>query len=262
MCLPSSNTIRNNSSTATSTKKTSPLVQLPMSIPTTYPQPLLQQQSASTSTTTNNRNKTKKSVRFNQVVHVVPFERTSAEEAKCIWFTNAEIVSFKEKGRELALFYRKRDGKTQTTTSTLCNNDNGNERSLYRGFEGCTIKRQRRRALSNRCVVYAHKNGLDESFVASMYQQCNQWSTEVAFVQAVHDYVDVFYSNDINNNKDSASTTYSETLTAMMIPSVSSMVPPPEIAFAVHGAHALKKQQRRKRLSSISNIRRVRARVC
>ncbi|VEU38131.1 unnamed protein product [Pseudo-nitzschia multistriata] len=254
---------------------------------------------------------TKKSVRFNQMVHVAPFERASPEEANHIWFTNPEIASFKEAGRKLAVVYRKWGGnlanehqhehEQEHEQEQRRESNDDNDLSIYRGFESCTFVRQRQRLLSNRCVVYAHKNGMGGDFVAAIYQQCNRWSTEVAFVQALHDYVEVFYSNNPKSSSSSSNSSSSSSintttnsssgnrtkdhdrnrlnesaartaaLAAMMIPSVSSMVPPPDVAFAVEGAHALRKQKRKHRrqthqryLSSQdpASSRRVRARAC
>jgi len=194
----------------------------------------------------------KPSVRFSQVVHIAPYERATPAEARNIWFSAAEIGSFKQHARIMATVYRHYGGVPQPTED-----DSGDLRTLYRGFENCTPTRQRRRLLSNRSVVYAHRNGMSDDFVAAMYKQCNKWSGEVAFVQAVHDYIDIFYSSNSGSNSssnsmenisgDNKSKCDRAALAAMMIPSVTSMVPPPELAFAVQSAYALREQKKQER---------------
>jgi len=187
--------------------------------------------------------KAKKSVRFNQMVHVAPFERATPEEAIDIWYSASEVAIMKDVGREMAASYRKLGPS----------NIDADE---YRGYEGYTLIRQRQRLLSNRCAVYAHKQGLDSNRTAAMYKQTNQWSSDVAFVQAIHDFVATF-SDTTSANK-----------VIDTIPSVVSMVPPPDLPFAVQGFFVLQSQRKSKlerklkRRSATANIRRVRQRVC
>lgn len=218
----------------------------------------------SPTTVPNTKIKKKNSVRFSQLVHITPFERASPTEARDIWFTSSEIGSIKRHAKRLAIVYREFGGivgANAAATATAVPQQQQQQqpddiRSIYRGFENCTATRQRRRLLANRSVVYAHKNGMSDSFVAEMYKQCNQWSGEVAFVQAVHDYIDVFYTspNKNNNNNNNYSSSCNQeaaasraALAAMMIPPVTSMVPPPEVAFAVQSAYALRAQKKRQR---------------
>jgi len=200
--------------------------------------------------------KAKKSVRFNQVVHVAPFERASEEEANDIWYSAIEVACFKAKGREMAASYRKL-GAHQLQIENEC----------YRGFEGYTFLRQRQRLMSNRCAVYANKQGIDANTTAAMYQHCNHWSSDVAFVQAIHDYVAIYSDT---TTTFSANNNINNTNVMMMnrIPSVDSMVPPPDLPFAVQGFVVLHSQRKSrverklKRRSSTSGIRRVRQRIC
>lgn len=185
----------------------------------------------------------KKSVHFNPVVHVAPFERTSEKEANDVWYSSEEIATMKTYGREMAISYRKL-GSHQ--------HDGG----AYRGYEGYTILRQRQRLLSNRCAVYAYKQGLDESIMSGMYKQCNQWSCDVAFVQAMHDIVSA-YGMESNLGTSEC-----------MIPSITSIHPPPDLPFAVKGFLVLQSQRKSKverklkRRAATAGIRRVRQRVC
>jgi len=149
----------------------------------------------------------------------------------------------KANGREMATSYRKL-GPSQMNAGD------------YRGFEGYIPLRQKQRLLSNRCAVYANKQGLDANTTAAMYQRCNKWSCDVAFVQAVHDYVGTF-SDATSANK-----------MINTIPSVASMIPPPDLPFAVQGFFVLQSQRKSKlerqlkRRAATANIRRVRQRIC
>ena len=191
--------------------------------------------------------KVKKSVRFNQTVHIAPYERIDTEDSKNIWYSNVEIAAMKAIGKKMAGCYRKL--VDQQIKGDMC----------YRGFEGYTVLRQRQRLLSNRCALYAHKQGMNADVTAFMYKQANQWSTNVAFVQAVHDYVDTF------ENPSAAKNDFTMMKT---LPSVSMMVPPPDHPFAVQGFIALQSQRKSKlerklkRRSATSAVRRVRQRVC
>ena len=185
----------------------------------------------------------RKSVHFNPVVHVAPFERVSTDEANGVWYSSAEIATMKTHGKEMAVSYRKLGSQM-------------NEGDVYRGFEGYTFQRQRQRLLSNRCAVYAYKQGLDESMVSALYKQCNQWSCDIAFVQAMHDIVSAY---EMESNSNTSECT---------IPSVTSILPPPDLPFAVQGFLVLQKQRKTrverklKRRASTAGIRRVRQRVC
>jgi hypothetical protein len=194
--------------------------------------------------------KPKKSVRFNQTVYVAPFERASMEEGKDIWYSSVEVVSMKANGREMAASLRKL-GPHQI------------DEDFYRGFEGYTFVRQRQRLLSNRCAVYAHKQGMDATTTAAMYKQCNQWSCDVAFVQAIHDNV---YTHDDEDTTSAASIHNKLMMDAM--PTMATMVPPPDLPFAVQGFVVLHSQRKSKlerklkRRSAMAGIRRVRQRIC
>ena len=185
----------------------------------------------------------KKSVRFNRTVHVAPFQRASGEEANDVWYSSVEVAKMKAAGRDMAVSYRKL-GEQQI------------ESDEYRGFEGYTFLRQRQRLLSNRCAVYAYKQGLDAATTSAMYKQSNQWSCDIAFVQAMHDVVSAYGSDSQKVHQINT------------IPSVTSILPPPDLPFAVQGFLVLQSQRKSKverklkRRAATAGIRRVRQRVC
>ena len=187
--------------------------------------------------------KPKRTVRFNQVVHVAPFQRASEKEASKVWYSNVEVARMKAVGREMALSYRKIEEEKV-------------EDDAYRGFEGYTFLRQRQRLLSNRCAVYASKQGLDVPMTSAMYKQCNQWSCDIAFLQAMHDFAAAYGEGSNGNSQRNT------------IPSITSILPPPDLPFAVQGFLVLQSQRKSnverklKRRAATAGIRRVRQRVC
>eukprot|EP00539_Tryblionella_compressa_P004870 CAMPEP_0178768476 /NCGR_PEP_ID=MMETSP0744-20121128/20265_1 /TAXON_ID=913974 /ORGANISM="Nitzschia punctata, Strain CCMP561" /LENGTH=202 /DNA_ID=CAMNT_0020424561 /DNA_START=128 /DNA_END=736 /DNA_ORIENTATION=+ len=136
-----------------------------------------------------------KRVHFASTVFVSPIERASTEDAKHIWYEKTDLMNFRRDARDVALSFRK--GVAPATPGA------------YRGFESVAPLRQRQRHLSIRCTLSAHRKGLSVDETASIARRCNSWSNEVAFVQACHDYADI-YRPDMS----------------CMIPVVTSMAPP------------------------------------
>jgi hypothetical protein len=157
----------------------------------------------------------------------MPLHSTSAEEAKHVWYGASELMSFRREGRDVALSLRK--GVVAATPGE------------YRGFENTAPHRQRQRYLSIRCTLSAHRKGLSTEDTATVAQKCNEWSNELAFVQACHDYADVYQPHMTG-----------------MIPSLDSM-PCPQFpsAWVREGA-----EKRRVALQGDDSSRRVRQRVC
>ena len=171
----------------------------------------------------------KKSVRFHQTVHVAPFPRSDADEsASQIWYSGTEIALMRAEGRVLATSYSKLGEKA--------------DRGLYRGFEKTTYRRQRQTLLSNRCAIYAYQKGMDTTKVSSLYKQCNQWSSDVAFVQAIHDCFDAACGDETSFYNDKSM----KTIVSSM-PHVASMIPPQDNSFAIQGFLVLQEEKRNKK---------------
>lgn len=194
--------------------------------------------------------KSVKSVRFHEAVRVALFERASAAEAKLAWYGSSEMEAMKAEGSELAAAYRK-----------LCANGGGGDdkkkKVEYRGFENQTITRKRQMVLANRCAIHAHERGMSSTEIACLYGRCAAWSsTKVAFIQAVHDHLEVSDGEEGDN-----------AFAGIPLPPVSSMVPPRPIPFAVQSVRALRSKAATKRSSAslqkdaAAASRRVRQRV-
>ena len=116
-------------------------------------------------------------------VRFAPVETSSAaphqlcadqyEEVKDgLWYSQAELKHIKSEARKLV-----RSG------------------SLERGFENCTMERQKHRHMTVRCTVNAHRQCLGANHTAMVSKRCSEWSEEAAFVQACHDYCNVYHPN-------------------------------------------------------------------
>jgi len=206
--------------------------------------------------TTNMRRRTtkNKSVRFNNCVRVAPFEKVTSTEAKEVWLTSTELAAIKTEGRELASTYRK---------LLLEHQQNQSQESLsnYRGFENVTLLRKRQKILANRSAIYAHLQGYKPEEIAFIYQQSTTFSTEIAFLQAIHDYAEIYTTNTTSANDIT-------TALQQQLPSVASCLPPTPLPFAIESAIFFQRQkreqrnknQKRTRASSSSSSSRSRSR--
>ena len=169
-------------------------------------------------------------VRFNNDVVVVPFEKVTIQEQgqtpNNIWYTITEMKQIKKESREIASSYRKLGGNGDTDTDTE-----------YRGFENCTAIRQKQKIMSNRCVVYAYEQGFNANEIATIYSKTNKWSSEVAFLQAIHDYMNVYNTNTNTHGVD----------VEIPLPSISSMIPPQPHPFAIESVMVMQRKKKRQR---------------
>ncbi|KAG7343422.1 hypothetical protein IV203_021367 [Nitzschia inconspicua] len=172
--------------------------------------------------------KSTKKVSFNNDVWVLPLRRNSDEDVRQIWYGASELFAFRREGRDIALSFRK--GLVPASPGQ------------YRGFENTAPNRQQQRHLSIRCTLSAHRKGLNTEDTASVAKMCNEWSTELAFVQACHDYFDIYQPH----------------LTCM-IPDISSIPGPHYPSAWVQESAA--KNMRRVNLRGDQSCRRVRQRI-
>lgn len=110
----------------------------------------------------------KRRVRFSSAVTNVR-NSTPAEELRQLWYNQEELTAFRAEAKQLA-----RAGVK------------------VRGLEHCAPERQKHRKLSIKCTLSAYRRGMDERNVSVVAQRCSEWNTEIAFVQACHDYCDIY----------------------------------------------------------------------
>ena len=159
------------------------------------------------------------SVRFNRVVRIAAFERVSEAEAEQVWYSSSTRKQMQSKGKTMAALYRKFGSHVPAQKV-----------SDYRGYEGKTVPRQKQRLLANRCALYASKKGMGADEISMLYQKCNVWSADVAFVQGMHDYVES-YNDDGTEDVD-------------MLPDVNLMVPPQTSGLVAEVLRFLNKNRR------------------
>lgn len=230
MCLPSANTPLLSRTNNIINNRKRPIAKHPLmkakmfvasQVAQSQSQPQPQQSSSSSTMKTQQINtvvQKSKSVQFNNVVVVVPFEKVTLQEEKNnIWYNLFEMNQIKKDGRAIASSYRKLGIESKQE---------------YRGFENCTLLRQRQKIMSNRCVVYAYSQGYNEKEIATIYSQTNKWSSEIAFLQAIHDYVDIY--NHTNANTEA-------------IPSITSLIPPQAHPFAIESVMVIQRKKKRER---------------
>ena len=197
--------------------------------------------------------KSKKSVRFNNCVRVAPFEKVTAIEAPEVWLNSMELAAIRTEGRDMASSYRtlllekqQQDQHQQSPKSLL---------SKYRGFENVTVLRKRQKILANRSAIYAHLQGYKTEELAFIYQQSTRFSTEIAFLQALHDYAEIYTTN---TNTNSAANDMTKVL-QQQLPSVESCLPPTPLPFAVESAIFFQRQKREQKKNQNKKRTRVSA---
>jgi hypothetical protein len=109
--------------------------------------------------------------------HFSTSSRHSPQNADRLWYQPAEIISFKQEARKLV----------KASRSNLFHSDD-----MMRGLESCTLERQLNRHKTIQCILSAHKKGMKPDDTAKIAKICAAWSEEVAFVQACHDYCNVY----------------------------------------------------------------------
>merc|ERR1711992_472095 len=132
------------------------------------------------------------------------------------------MKEFKAKGRNIASLYRKTIRTEQPKCSDL---------SVFRGFEDLTIRRQKQKLIANQCVLYAQKQGMNASKIATVYEKANSWSVDVAFIQALKDFFDIYRPK-------------TTTMPEIPLQPVHQMIPPPMFPFAIECGKALRKKKR------------------
>jgi len=176
--------------------------------------------------------KIKKSVHWLEFANVRCFERTSPVDAKDIWISPTDFAKSKAEVVQLAIDYATfvniEEQNKQSINSHLLSYSSSTSTSLsfidYRGVECYTVARKRHKHLSNECVIYAQREGMDDIETAELYARCNAWSRKVSLVQAIHDYMEIY--DDIPRNEN-IMTPRNRALPNL--PQVWSLVPPSKV---------------------------------
>ena len=125
----------------------------------------------------------KKRVRFSASTQQRQTSRLFKEELQELWYSTQDLKSFKKEAQYLAMEFHA---------------GNISDRDQIRGLEGTSMERLIHRHQTIQCTVSAYQKGLSPAGVASVAQKCSSWNEEVAFIQACHDYCDVYQPADVS----------------------------------------------------------------
>ena len=134
------------------------------------------------------------------------FIHRSEDDLKNTWYTESEILVFKEQVKQQVFQLRRRN-----KTSNVDHKRSKSNESCLRGLENYTNERLSHRHTMVRNTVQSYKeNGVNGCNVAAQTAiKFSSWSEEIAFLQGCKDYCDVYYPNmsnmidvtDVNNNE-------------------------------------------------------------
>lgn len=108
------------------------------------------------------------------------------EDLKDLWYEEKDYATFRIQTYQIF------------SKATNCQyNDIGHLE--MRGLESRTDNRRCYRYMAIRCTVSAFRRGLKEEQVASIAERCNAWSKQTAYLQACHDFCDVYKPSMLQN---------------------------------------------------------------
>ena len=179
---------------------------------------------AHNTSTKKKKRKRKAVVYFHPIVHTVTYDKiTDLETKHAVWYQAAELSAMKDATKTLAISYRTRveRGEHQAVAE---------DSTVYRGVEAATSLRQTAKLLANGVTLYAQHHGGPAREVANLYAVTAQWSTQLARLQALHDYVTVYppshFTSPNHQNKNHSN---SKSTAFVVLPPVSSLCPPKSI---------------------------------
>jgi len=127
----------------------------------------------------------RRQVRFAPFVTSSPANPLAFEELKEFWYSPNELCIFKMEARQLVR------GGAGSIASTLAAAGSNEEDSL-RGLEHTAPQRQKHRYMTIRCTLSAARRGMSADEISFVARKCTEWNIESAFVQACHDYAQVY----------------------------------------------------------------------
>ena len=198
---------------------------------------------AHNTSTKKKKRKRKAVVYFHPIVHTVTYDKiTDLETKHAVWYQAAELSAMKDATKTLAISYRTRveRGEHQAVAE---------DSTVYRGVEAATSLRQTAKLLANGVTLYAQHHGGPAREVANLYAVTAQWSTQLARLQALHDYVTVYPPSHFTSpNRQNKNHSNSKSTAFVVLPPVSSLCPPKSIVplhlqYRIAATHQHKQQQ-------------------
>jgi hypothetical protein len=124
------------------------------------------------------------SVTFAPLVTVKETYKATPEEAKDAWYNRHDLMQMKTTARRTAA--------AAAVSAEAASSPETPAQTTERGLETCCYERQRRRRLSIKCTMSAHKRGMTSAQVAAVSIRCSEWVTRQAFVVACHDFAELY----------------------------------------------------------------------
>ena len=100
-----------------------------------------------------------------------------------MWYQPQEIFAFRKQARKLL---KTRKKNNQGIMMMNCDDE------VFRGLECWVLERRLHRHKTIQCTLSAYKKGMSSDVTAQIANRCAAWSREIAFVQASHDYYNVY----------------------------------------------------------------------
>jgi hypothetical protein len=124
----------------------------------------------------------KRRVRFAPFVMAASAGPLAFHEVKDLWYAQSDLADFKSQARKVASDIRNNRLEQQQDDDHI----------YTRGLEHCTPQRQKHRCLTIRCILSANRKGMSPDQISLVASKCTAWNGEVAFIQACHDYANVY----------------------------------------------------------------------
>lgn len=102
----------------------------------------------------------------------------SSKEIKDRWYNRSDLMGFRKQVFELALFHH--------------SNINSHRKPMPRGMEPLSAKRRKHKANTLRYILFAHRTGKDQDYIAWLSANLGQWNKELAIRDARLDYFETY----------------------------------------------------------------------
>jgi len=102
----------------------------------------------------------------------------SSKEIKKLWYDRSDLMGFRKQIYELARFHR--------------SNINDHRNPLPRGMEPLSPIRRKHKADALRYILFAHRTGKDQDYIAWLSANLGQWNKELALRDARLDYFETY----------------------------------------------------------------------
>eukprot|EP00529_Nitzschia_sp_RCC80_P032556 CAMPEP_0113456342 /NCGR_PEP_ID=MMETSP0014_2-20120614/8837_1 /TAXON_ID=2857 /ORGANISM="Nitzschia sp." /LENGTH=232 /DNA_ID=CAMNT_0000347791 /DNA_START=385 /DNA_END=1083 /DNA_ORIENTATION=+ /assembly_acc=CAM_ASM_000159 len=121
---------------------------------------------------------------FAPMVTVTETYKVTPEEATDVWYNREDMIQMKSSAKKLALRTAMAAAREDQTVPAT--------KKVERGLEACSLERQKRRRLSIKCTMSAHRRGMAPDQVAVISERCSEWVARQAFVVACHDFAELY----------------------------------------------------------------------